>query len=177
LDIVRGNIDDLQQAFDESVRTGGRSVIPAGTYRCLVVEGRLDRARTGTGTFKITFEVVEGPHTGRKVWHDIWLTPDALRVSGHELAQLGFQSIRELGERSLPVEMLATVTVVVRVDDDGTERNRVRSFKVIDDVPADDSLADPIDDDSPEVNGEHFDEAGFNWRTGSQTLRNGRSKR
>jgi hypothetical protein len=172
-DIVRGNIDDLQAAFDESVRTGGRTIVPAGSYKCLIVEGRLDKARTGTGTFKVVFAVVQGPHAGRRFYRDIWLTPKALRMSGHELAKLGFPSISELDERPLKTGLMADVKVVVNTDDDGTQRNRVTSFKVVDaDVPADEYRppADPHEERG-EADAKRLDPAGrldahgFNFET------------
>jgi hypothetical protein len=160
-DIVLSGLDDLQQAFEESVRTGGRTIIPAGRYKCLIASGKLDQARTGTACYTVVFEVVEGPHSGRKFYYPIWLTPKALRMSGHELARLGFRSISELEERPLPTGLMAVVQVVINTDDDDSERNKVRSFKVIDgDVPPADFRPAGLDVERAEGDGGPLDAAG-----------------
>jgi hypothetical protein len=138
----------------------------------LVAGGHLDTAKTGTACYKVVFEVVEGEHTGRKIFHDVWLTSKALRMSGHELAKLGFRSIKELDQRPLPTGLLADVEVVVNADDDGTERNRVRRFEVIEaDVPAADFRPADPNGEKGEADAEHLDAAsrldahGFNYET------------
>jgi hypothetical protein len=112
-------------------------------------------------------------------------------MSGHELAKLGFSSIRELEKRSLPAGLTADVEVVVNTDDDGTQRNKVRSFKVIAaDVPADDYRPADLDTERGEVDAgcpgttgtastgsrrtrepgddDDLDDDGFDWRNGDQ---------
>jgi hypothetical protein len=119
----------------------------------LVVEGRLATAKTGTPSFKVVLEILEGEHAGRKCFYDIWLTPSALRVSGYELARLGYRSIHELDERPLPTGLLADVKVVIHRDDDGAERNRVKSFVLVDaDAPAADFA--PAEQDAHKAEGD-----------------------
>jgi hypothetical protein len=188
-DIVRGNLDDLQRAFEESVKTGGRTTVPSGQYRCLIAKGSVEQASTGTPSYKLVFEAIDGPHTGRKFFHDIWLTEKALRMSGHELARLGFRSLTEISERPLPPGLIADVTVVEQTENDGTTKNVVRRFKLANaGVPADDYSPDPdpvtseADAGPPDAAGpastphparepgedDDRDDGGFDWRSGIQ---------
>jgi hypothetical protein len=170
LSIVRGNIDDFQRTWDETEASAGFDPLPPGVYRCLITRGELFTSRTNaTPGYKVEFEIVAGQSAGRKVWFDCWLSRAALGIAKAELAKLGITRPGQL-EQPLPPDLIADVQVVQRTDDNGTVWNRVRSFQIVDDVPDDDDglLADSIDDDAPEVDGEHFDAAGFDWRTGVQ---------
>ena len=153
-DIVRGNIDDFKRRFDEAEPSAGFDPLPPGTYQCLAAEGKVFAAKSGTEGFKVTFEVVVGPFTGRKVWLDIWMTEKSMSMAKGELAKLGIVRADQL-EQPLPPGLIADVQVVVRTADDGTTFNRVRSFKVVesgvfaDDYRPDDNLdvkRDEVDD-------------------------------
>jgi hypothetical protein len=61
-------------------------------------------------------------------------------MTKRDLAKLGVTSLDML-DRPLPVGIVCDVKVVLRVDDDGVERNRVVSFDVVE------MLADPTGDD------------------------------
>jgi hypothetical protein len=120
----------LARAWTETTAAEELSPLPAGTYRCLVLEGALFSARTGTLGYKLTFEVADGEHAGRRVWHDLWLTPAAMAISKRDLAKLGIDQLDQL-ERPLPEGIVVDARVVLRRDDDGTERNRVARFEVV----------------------------------------------
>jgi hypothetical protein len=136
-DIVRGAAEDFQRTWDTTEASDGFDPLPPGVYRCLITDGRLFTSRTNqTPGFKVEFQVIAGPHAGRKVWHDIWLTGKAMAMAKGELAKLGIVRADQL-EHSLPPGLTADVTVVRRTDDGGTTFNRVKTFKVNDaDVPA-----------------------------------------
>ena len=48
--------------------------LPSGEYRCLLKSGEVFTAKTGTPGYKMTFEVLDGEHAKRLVWHDVWLS-------------------------------------------------------------------------------------------------------
>jgi hypothetical protein len=101
----------------------------------------------------LTFTVDDGEHKGRKLWHTAWLTPAALPMTKRDLAKLGVTSLDML-ERPLPTGFVCDVKVVVRADDDGTERNRVATFDVVEilaDPTADDDFASPASDEGGAV--------------------------
>jgi hypothetical protein len=84
----------------------------------------------------LTFQVLDGDHTGRRFWHDLWLTPAAMPMTKRDLGKLGVARLEQL-ERPLPQGIRCRVRLVVHRDDDGSERNRVRSLAVIGIEPPD----------------------------------------
>jgi hypothetical protein len=141
VDVLHGNSrDELARQFDEAEAAGELTTLPKGEYRCLVASGELVESKSGTPGYSLTFAVLDGEHKSRKVWHKLWLTPAALPLTKRDLGKLGVTSLDQL-EQPLPTGLVASVKVVVRADDDGTERNRVTSFVVVD------RLADPTADD------------------------------
>jgi hypothetical protein len=75
-------------------------------------------------------------------------------MTKRDLAKLGVTSLDML-DRPLPVGIVCDVKVVLRVDDDGIERNRVLSFDVVEvlaDPTADADFASPLSDTPTEKN-------------------------
>lgn len=140
VDVLDGSArDTLARQFDEAEVAGDMRPLPRGTHRCRVTNGELIESKTGTPGYSLTFTVDDGEHKGRKLWHTSWLTPAALPMTKRDLLKLGIKSLDML-DRPLPPGFVCDVKVVVRVDDDGTERNRVVSFTVVE------VLADPTGD-------------------------------
>ncbi len=104
--------------------------LPKGEYQCVAVAAELFTAKSGTAGYKITFEIAEGEYRGRKVWHDIWLTPAALPLAKRDLAKLGITALDQL-ESPLPARYLCRVKVALRSSDGGVERNRVVAFECV----------------------------------------------
>ena len=131
-DIVRnGDADRLQNAWNTTQAAGDFGLLPPGEYVSRVAKGGLESSRSkGTPGFKLEFVVIDGEHSGRKVWHDCWLTEAAMPQTKRDLGKLGVTSLDQL-ERPLPPGIRCKVRVVIRKDDDGNEHNRVRSFEVI----------------------------------------------
>ena len=123
--------------------------IPPGEYRCRVVAGELAESRSGTPSYKLTFQVAEGDHAGRRVWHDLWLTPAAMPTTKRDLAKLGIVEPAQL-ERPLPSGFVAKVKVILHRGDNGNEFNRVKHFEVVAvETPEPDPFA-PAPDARPE---------------------------
>jgi len=120
----------LAQAFDKTQAATDLVPLPAGEYIAHVVEGTFVVAKTGTRGYKLTFQVLEGEHTGRRVWQDLWLTPAAMPMTKRDLAKLGVTSLGQL-DQPLPRGIRCRVQLALRRDDGGREHNRVRSFEVI----------------------------------------------
>ncbi len=151
--------DNLARLWAISKPADDLGPLPAGEYHCRILDGSAFSAKSGTPGYKITFEIADGDHAGRRTWHDVWLTPAAMSMAKRDLAKLGVTSPRQL-DQPLPSGMLATVKLALRKDDDGTERNRVACFKVTGiEEPEPEPFA-PIADAT--------DDDGFNWATGQQ---------
>jgi hypothetical protein len=123
--------EQLGRAFAEAKAAEEFGPLPAGEYVCRIIEGAAMTGRTnGTPGYKLTFEVIEGEYAKRRIWHDIWLTEANVRYAKRDLAKLGVTSLDML-DNQLPEGIRCKVRVVLRKEDDGTERNRVRSFEVL----------------------------------------------
>ncbi len=49
--------------------------IPAGTYEALIIDSEMRTTRSGDGQFlELVFEVIAGPHKGRRLWARLNLT-------------------------------------------------------------------------------------------------------
>ena len=96
-----------------------------------IIDGKLGEASTGTVGYKLTFEVCEGPHSGQRVWHDIWFGANNKSFVRRDLENLGITDPeRQLREPLIP-GIVCELVVVLETEDSGAQRNRVRSFHVI----------------------------------------------
>ncbi len=144
-DILDGDTDSIREQWDKTEAADDFAPLPGGVYVARIVVGELTNAKTGTPGYKLEFKVLEGEHTGRHFWTDIWLTPAALPMAKRDLGKLGVTSLDQL-EQPLPPGIRCKVRLVLRRDDDGTDYNRVRSFEVVGiDEPELDAFA-PNDD-------------------------------
>ena len=74
-DILRGYGGNFNDAWSSAEAAGDIGPVPRGEYICHVTKGELESSRSkGTPGYKIEFAVIEGEFTGRKLWHDCWLT-------------------------------------------------------------------------------------------------------
>jgi hypothetical protein len=122
--------DDFDKNWNSTIAAGEFDPLPPGDYLCHAERGELRTAKTGTPGYSVAFKVIEGSHTGRLCWHDLFLTPAALPMAKRDLLKLGIDSPRRL-ERPLPVGIRCKVRVALRKDDNGNETNRVVRFEVI----------------------------------------------
>ncbi|MHB9049279.1 MAG: DUF669 domain-containing protein [Pirellulales bacterium] len=144
-DILRADQRDaIADAWADTEAASDLLPLPAGEYVCRLVAGELFTAKAkGTAGYKLTFQVLDGEHTGRKIWHDIWLTPAAMPLAKRDLAKLGITGLDQL-ERPLPPGIRCVVKVTLRKDDEGTEYNKVRGFSVVGIDPPDTDPFAPI---------------------------------
>lgn len=84
-----GSFDATQVAPSE-----GRDYepIPAGEYTAMVVDSDVKETRAKTGHYaKLTWEVLDGPHKGRKIFDNINLdnpNPEAVRIGQEQLSAI-----------------------------------------------------------------------------------------
>lgn len=137
-----GDGDDIRSLWDRTEPAGEMGPLPGGEYLADIIGGELESSRMkATPGYRLTFTVVEPVElAGRRFWHDCWLTAAALPQTKRDLAKIGVTSLDQL-ERPLPARIRCRVKLALRRDDDGNERNRVRSFEVIDIVEPE---ADPF---------------------------------
>jgi hypothetical protein len=129
-DILRdGNAERLHRDWDDAQPAAEFAPMPRGDYVATIVKGELHTSKKGTPGYRLTFRVSEGEFSGRLFWHDLWLTPAALPFTKRDLLKLGV-SEPGLLERPLPAGIKVKATLALRVEDDGTERNKVLMFEV-----------------------------------------------
>lgn len=155
-----GNFDDLWNATDAA---GEDEPLPPGRYRCLVAGGETATSKVkGTPSYKLTLDVLDPPaHRGRRLWHDLWLTPKALPTTKRDLAKLRIHTPAQL-RQAPPTGLVVEVKLALRTGDDGTPYNRVTGFAVVEEGTPPGAL-DPDDGE-----GDTRDRGGFDWRTGEQ---------
>jgi hypothetical protein len=170
-DILRASSTDFQRTWDTTEPSNGFDPLPPGVYRCLIADGKLFTSKNNTPGYKLTFEVIDKPYTGRKAWFDAWLSSKALAMAKGELAKLGILSYKQLDD-PLPPGLIADVTVVQRTDDNGMTSSRVRTFKVVpaDVAPDDFRPSENLEVDQGEGDAGHSDAGrvdahGFNFVT------------
>jgi hypothetical protein len=143
--------------------------LPSGEYRCRVVDGTLFNARqNGTLGYKLTLEVLEGEHTGRRVWWDTWLSSEAsVAISLRELAKIGVTELEQL-DSPPPDGIIVIAKVALRRNDDKTEYNQVVRFGLVAvEPPAPEPFA-PTDDNPEDADASTADGDGFDWQKGEQ---------
>jgi hypothetical protein len=105
--------------------------LPRGEYIARITGGELFNSQANkTPGYKLTFTVIEGEHAGRKVWLDLWLSEAAIAMTKRDLLKLGVTVLEQL-DNPLPPGIRCRLQVVVRKDDDGSERNQIRTFEVV----------------------------------------------
>lgn len=131
-DILRSDDRDrLSRAWDSTQAAVDFAPLPKGEYVCRIIGGEPFTSKTNhTAGYKLTFKVLDGEFAGRQVWLDLWLTEAALPMTKRDLAKLGVRSLEQL-DGPLPRGIRCRVKLALWREDDGTERNRVRSFEVV----------------------------------------------
>lgn len=122
--------------IEKAKESGGFEALPAGRYTVKSVESAHVLAGSGKDMFKVTFEVIEGPHTGSKIFNNYVITPDnanaihfflkhmaAFGVTAEYLAsEPGFDNVaKALNEKIVQLDLTIDNTY------DGTDRNKVKN--------------------------------------------------
>ena len=144
-DILHGN-GEFFDDWDNLKAADDFGPVPPGEYIAHLLTSELSESRTkGTPSYKLTFKIIEGDYTGRRLWYDIWLTAGAKSQAKRDFAKLGITDPKNQLERPLPQGIRCKCLVKLRREDDGSEYNRIKTFSVIGiDEPPTDPFA-PID--------------------------------
>jgi len=153
-DILRVNndCDNLKKVWDQTEAAAEFAPLPSGEYTFRILSGELFTSKQrSTPGYKLTLEVTEGEHEGRRVWCDFWLTPAALPMTKRGLAKIGVKNLEQL-EQPLPAGILIRGKLALRRDDDGNESNQLRRFECIGIEPGDAFEPRPEEGDRGEAN-------------------------
>src|SRR5262245_41238351 len=140
-----GNGGDFRNLWKGTAAADDFKPLPPGNYVFRIATGELFQSKRGTPGYKLTLEVTEGEHEGRRCWHDLWLTGPALPMTKRDLAKIGVTDPEQL-EQPLPAGILIRGRLVIHRDDDGNETNKLRYFECVGIEPGD-AFEPPADDD------------------------------
>jgi hypothetical protein len=146
--LSEGQKKNIFQSWDQVQAAEDFTVLPAGNYLTRIADAYAAEAGTGTPSYKLVFQVIEGEHAGRRIWHDLWLTEAALPGLKRDCLKLGITDPqRQLDEPSTPAKLRRVrcqVTLIVKRDNDGNPFNKVRGFEVVGiDPPEEEPFAPP----------------------------------
>jgi hypothetical protein len=107
-------------------------LVPKGCYRATLIEGGpAVSPKKGTKSYKLVFSITDdGPHQGRRLYMDLYVTRLALPMTKAQLKLIGITEFDQT-QRTLEKRFECQIRVTIERDDDNTERNRVREFKMI----------------------------------------------
>ena len=155
--------DRLEKIWTTVSAANDLKPIPSGEYRLRVVNGELCSSKSGTPGYKLTLEVLDGEHSGRRLWHDVWLSENALPMAKRDLAKLGIDNFAKM-ERPLPEGIIISAKVALRRHDDGGEFNRLARFEVVAIEPP---TPEPFAPTDVEADPSTCDGDGFDWIKGT----------
>ena len=126
-----GGDDDIFDLFETTKAADELGPLPKGSYVALAISGRLDNSRTGKRCYTIEFRVTEGEYAGRRLWMSKYLTPAAMPMTVRDLEKFGIKDRTKLREPFPADQIVCELKVNVRNQDDGTQNNNIKDFKVI----------------------------------------------
>lgn len=144
--------NELSRQFEETEAALEFEPLPRGDYDVNVVHGEVCVSERNTPGYTVALEVNDGPYCGRRIWHTFWLSEAALRYSKRDMAKLGITKLEQC-EQPVPPGLFCRVSVVVRMDDRGLQRNsvtRITAGGVRKDATVDPDFGVPT---PPELNG------------------------
>ena len=157
-DILGGSGSGINDIWDSVAAAGDDfEPIPPGVYRCVLTDGRVAESSTEKPCYRVEFTIVEGPHANRKLWHDCWLTRNAMHLAKRDLAKLGIHRPEQLRQPP-PIGLLADVHVALHSRDEGRPRNNVTRFQVVADAPPPGTLDAEEGDEPPAEEGSDHDD-------------------
>jgi hypothetical protein len=138
------NGGDFRNNWNNAVAADDFKPLPPGEYTFRILTGELFTSKKGTPGYKLTLEVTEGEHEGRRAWHDLWLTAAALPMAKRDLAKIGITDPEQL-EQPLPPGILIRGRLVIHRDDDSNESNKLKYFEFVS-VEKGDAFEPPADE-------------------------------
>lgn len=129
-DILRGNQQqEIEKLWNETEAAADLGPLPRGEYLAEVHSIEATEAQTGTPGVTLTFRIIEGEYKGRRIWHTVWITKNALKFAKRDLAKLG---IREFAQADQPLKarIICKLDLVLKTDDKDRKKNEVRNFDV-----------------------------------------------
>ena len=129
-------------SFDaNTVEPADFSALPAGDYSVLISSSEWKPAKSGGQYLSLTLQVLEGPHQGRFLWHNLNLSHPTAQAA--EIAQRELSAIcRAVGRMTIEdSEQLHDIPMIVKVayippKDQWPEKNQIKQWRPMNGVTA-----------------------------------------
>ncbi len=124
-----GGIDD----FDNVSAAPEFEPLPPGIYNARVARGEFSSTKAGADAYRMRFEIVEGPQSGKTTLRTWTFGPKALAYTKRDLAPFGLTTSAKLLEPFPPADkdVLVRLVVALQRGDDGIERNDIKRIDQI----------------------------------------------
>ena len=118
---------ELEHLFESTEAAQDRSdPIPRGRYELALEGADFGKSQQkGTPCIVLVLMVTSGDHEGRKIWHQLWLTENAMAWTKRDLAKFGINHLSDMNNGSLPRGAVVKADVVVKQNDDGKQWNEI----------------------------------------------------
>ena len=135
---MSGNLSDLDfDAIDENAGGGNFEPLPAGQYMVAINTAEVKENRSGTGSYlALAFDVIDGPHTGRKLWENLTVHHDnetAQNIGRGRIKKLcrslGLKGVADSAELA-GMQLMLRLNVARKKDGSGME-NRVAAYEAV----------------------------------------------
>jgi len=123
----------IEQAEAAVESLGEFTPVPAGTYDAKVFKGEAKKTKNGKDMIVLTYVIEGGPHAGRRIWHNLVVSPESPKAMAILIRQLTSLGARPVLEANGSFEQIAgacqdaLVTINVEVGEyQGKPKNEVK---------------------------------------------------
>lgn len=111
--------------------------IPQGSYLLYTEQAKYAKSRQkGTPSINVKFQIVKGPYTNRRLWHDLWLTPGTAPMLAEFLerlkAPIAGAKLNSLNKaavlRAIEDRLVVGFVVIEQNDPQYPPKNRIAKF-------------------------------------------------
>ena len=146
---ILAQLQQLDQDWQETepAQEGSFEPLPEADYELIVIDAEMAKSSAGNVGLNVQFEVTQGDHEGRYVYHTFWLTKPNLKFVKRDLAILGYEpaSVAEILKAK---PKLMHKKVVARL---GQETYDGKTFAVVRVIDGDTLDVDRPDGDYPQT--------------------------
>lgn len=144
-------VESVLAAFDKAEAAAELGPLPLGSYVAVAESSEMRESRNGHPCLKVRFRVVEGEYQNRCYWHPFYLSEKAIAYTKRDLQKLGIRNGEQLQAGVSRNRYVCRLELVVHVEDDGSEKNQMKSFAVIREQTPE---PNPYDPEVTDANGE-----------------------
>lgn len=97
----------IQQAEAAGESLGDFTPVPAGSYDVKVFKAEAKKTKNGKDMVVVTYVIEGGPHAGRRIWHNLVVSPESPKAMAILIRQLTALGVRPILEADGSFEQIA----------------------------------------------------------------------